>query len=252
MSIRQNRLTESVLREPNWASQHGCETCQIGKFCLPLDLPKDDCAALDRLMYVSRAQDAGRPLVHAGDPLRAIYAVRAGCFKSVSVDPDGNERVVDFHLPSELIGLDAIYAGTHPSDVVAVTVGKVCVFPYKALIGLATRNPKLLNSWLRSFSKNLLGQQAQGVDGAADQRFAGFLLRLSWRLPLRGELNDRFLLPMSRIDLASHLRVANGTLSRMIGHLQNAGMIRVDDRLVEIVDFDSLRRAAGAAADISL
>ncbi len=252
MSIRQNKLTESVLREPNWESQHGCDVCPVGQFCLPAGLPLDDCVALNKLMYVSRAQEAGRPLVHAGDPLQALYAVRAGCFKSVSVDPDGNERVVDFHLPSELIGLDAIYSGSHLSEVIAVTVGKVCIFPYKSLLDLASSSPELLNSWLKSFSKNLLAQLAHGVDNTADQRLAGFLLRLSLRLPMRGELNDRFLLPMSRIDLASHLRVANGTLSRVIARLQGEGMIRVDDRLVEIVDFDSLRRAAGVLADISL
>ncbi len=252
MSIRENKLAEAVQREANWTSGHSCDHCPIGHYCLPLELPAEQAAVLSKIMYVSRALDAGQSLVHAGDPLDALYAVRAGCLKSVSVDENGNEQIIGFHLPSELIGLDAIYSGFHSADVKTVTIGKVCVFPYRPLLSLASRSPELMQNWLRIFSKNLLDQYAHGVDNTADQRLAGFLLRVSLRLPMRGELNDRFLLPMSRIDIARHLRLANGTLSRMIARLQDAGMIRVDDRLVEIVDFDKLKRAAGALANVTL
>ncbi len=252
MSTRQDKIAEAVLQDANWVSTHGCDQCPIGQYCLPLDLAPAQAAALNKIRYLSRALEAGQSLVHSGDRLQAIYAVRAGCLKSVRVDEEGNEQIIDFHLPSELIGLDAIYSGIHTADVVTVTMAKVCIFPYQALLSLASRHPDLMQGWLRLFSKNLLGQYAHGVDNTADQRLAGFLLRIALRLPQRGELNERFLLPMSRIEIARHLRVANGTLSRMIARLQAQGMVRVDDRMVEILDFDKLKRAAGALASVTL
>ncbi len=252
MSSTKNKLRAAVLQDSNWHSEHGCGECPISEYCLPLGLSCADSESLGRLMQVSRPLECGQPLIHAGDPLRALYAVRAGCFKTTAVDLDGNERVVDFHLPSELIGLDAIFTGVHPSDVTAVTMGKLCIFPYRALLNLAGQTPGLLDSLLKLFSKNLLAQLAHTVDNTADQRLAGFLLRLSLRLPRRGEINDRFLLPMSRTDIASHLRVATGTLSRMIASLQDRDLVRVEDRLVEIIDVEGLQASAGPLAEIIL
>lgn len=224
----------------------------MAEFCLPLGLTCEEGAAIEGIMHVSRALAAGQALVHAGEPMRALYAVRAGCFKTTMLDQEGNERVVEFHLPSELIGLDAIYSGVHPSDISAVSIGKLCVFPYDSLMKLAAKSPHLIENLMKLLSKNLLMHFAYGVDNTADQRLAGFLLRLSLRMPQRGEANDRFLLPMRRVDIASHLRVANGTLSRLIAALQEKDLVRIDDRLVEIVDFEGLQQAAGPLADIVL
>ena len=47
---------------------------------------------------------AGKTLFEAGSPATAIYAVRAGCLKSFTVDTDGTERVRGFYLPGDEFG----------------------------------------------------------------------------------------------------------------------------------------------------
>ena len=47
-------------------------------------------------------------MFRAHDPFKAIYAVRAGMVKTVSVDPDGKEQALGFYLPGEVIGLSGI------------------------------------------------------------------------------------------------------------------------------------------------
>ena len=49
-----------------------------------------------------------------GDPFDAIAAVRAGTVKTYVVDREGRERVLGFHLPGEVIGLDAIDGEHYP------------------------------------------------------------------------------------------------------------------------------------------
>ncbi|MGK0337213.1 MAG: CRP/FNR family transcriptional regulator, partial [Candidatus Azotimanducaceae bacterium] len=48
------------------------------------------------------------PLFEAGQAFTSLFAVRAGAVKTYSTDNKGNEQVIGFYLPGELIGLDAI------------------------------------------------------------------------------------------------------------------------------------------------
>ena len=82
--------------------------------------------------HVSLAE-AGRTLFAAHDPANAIYVVRAGCVKSVTIDDEGNERVRGFHLPGDLVGLDALGTERYPASAVAVVPSQVCRVP-KSLV----------------------------------------------------------------------------------------------------------------------
>ena len=49
---------------------------------------------------------------------------------------------------------------------------------------------------------------------------------------------------MSRLDIASYLRLATETVSRVLARFQKAGVVKVDRKQVRIKDMEELRAIA--------
>ena len=92
-----------------------CKSCSLYQLCLPLGLEEGDLDKLESIIKRRRVIEKGSFLYHSGDKLKSLYAVRSGSFKSYTPVADSAEQVVGFHLPGELIGLDAIYGEQHRS-----------------------------------------------------------------------------------------------------------------------------------------
>ncbi len=190
---------------------------------------------------------AGDHIFRAGDPFESIYTVRAGTVKTYSVDQEGREQVLDFHLAGEVMGLDAIDEDWHRSNAVALDTVVLSQFSFTRLSMLAARLPRLQKILFRLLSRDIGRAALLAGDWSADERLAAFLIGLSRRLAARGSSPDRFELTMARIDIANHLRLAPETVSRVLKHFQAGGLIRVDRRQVELLDRVRLE-ALGASA----
>ena len=129
---------------------------------------------------------AGDHVFRTGDPFDAIAAVRAGTVKTYVHDHEGRERVLGFHLPGEVIGLDAIDGEQYPCNAIALDTVTLCRFSFPRMAELAARLPGLQQQLFRLLSRDIgVGNRLAG-DWSADQRMAAFLLGLSRRLTARG------------------------------------------------------------------
>jgi len=220
--------SESTTARPNCALCPASQQCMIGGLC---DAAVAQWNALVQ-SHVSLAE-AGRTLFAAHDAANAIYVVRAGCVKSVTIDDEGNERVRGFHLPGDLVGLDALGAERYPASAVAVVPSQVCRVPKALVMQKLTESPALAQRLLQRMSCDLAQAQALAGDYNADQRVAAFLLDMNARLhPLPGTPAR---LPMSRGDIANHLRLATETVCRVLTRFSTKGLIQSDDRKIRLL-----------------
>ena len=83
-------------------------------------------------------------------------------------------------------------------------------------------------------------------DLSADERIALFLRSLSSRFARRGYSEREFILSMSRRDIASHLRLATETVSRVLARFQDGGLVTVNRKNIVIKDEDGLKLTAQA------
>ena len=187
---------------------------------------------------------AGEHVFRAHDPFRAIFAVRGGTVKTVSVDADGNEQVLGFYIPGEVVGLNAIYPERYPCDAIALENSYFCRFSFPAISALATRMPGLQQQLFRLISKELGMATRLAGDHTADERVAAFLLDLAERYAAQGFPARRLHLAMSRNDIAAHLRLAPETVSRILGRFREAGMVDLDGREVTLREADHLHALA--------
>ena len=219
-------------------------TCAFSHACRAQGM--DKAALLDLHMLIEHAGPlhAGEHVFREGDPFEAIAAVRAGTVKTYIIDRDGHEHVLGFHLPGEVIGLNAIDADRYPCNAVALDTVMLCRFSFPKISILAARLPGLQQHLFRLMSRDIGNAVLLAGDWTADQRMAAFLLGLSRRLAERGFSPDRFQLTMARTDIANYLRLAPETVSRVLKRFQDEGLLRVDRREVELTGRERLRELA--------
>jgi CRP/FNR family transcriptional regulator len=221
-----------------------CSTCAFSQACLDEGMDKRALMDLHVLVEHVGPFHAGDHLFREGDPFEAIAAVRAGTVKTYVVDRDGHEHVLGFHLPGEVIGLNAIDGDTYPCNAVALDTVMLCRFSFPKIAVLATRLPGLQRQLFRLLSRDIGRAALLAGDWSADQRMAAFLVGLSRRLAARGFSATRFQLTMARTDIANYLRLAPETVSRVLRRFQEEGRLVVDRRELEFLDAPALEALA--------
>jgi len=221
-----------------------CTTCAFSNACVAAGYGKADMAELQCLIEHVGPFERGACVFRTGDAFRAIYAVRSGVVKTVLVDSEGQEQVLGFYLPGEVVGLNAIYPEHYPCDAVALETTEFCRFSFPAMSELAARVPTVQQHLFRLLSKELGTASLLAGDHSADERMAAFLLDLGERFATRGFSPTAFHLSMSRADIANYLRLAAETVSRVLGRFRTQGLVHIEGRDVELLDLDALRRLA--------
>jgi len=218
-----------------------CSTCAFGEVCVPSGYDKAALRDLHCLVQHTGPLRAGDTIFRTSDRFESIYAVRAGTVKTRVIDAQGREQVLGFHLPGEVIGLAAIHPAKYPCDAIALDTVYLCRFSFPALASLASRMPDVQQQLFRLLSADISKAAVLAGDYTAGERLAAFLLLLGRRFAARGFSATRFRLGMPRSDIACHLRLAPETVSRVLRQFQDQGLVRVEEREVELLQPGLLR-----------
>lgn len=227
-----------------------CRACGLYRLCLPGGLDEAQCRRLERLIVRRRPIKRGERLFGAGDRFRCIYAIRSGAMKTWVPVQGVAQRIVGFHLPGEVLGLDAISAGHHPHTAEALEDTGVCEVPFEAFEHLARDLAGLQRQMFRIMSSEIARAQTGRAPlsrGSTPAQLALLLLHISAGLRQRGFLDTEYRLSMSRSDIANHLGVAVETVCRVLAQFQGEGVLLVRRRCIRLLDPARLRTIAGLA-----
>lgn len=226
-----------------------CQNCSLSTLCLPMALTPDDVRRLNKIIKRNRPLHRGDHLFHEGETFESLRVVTTGSIKTYSTGDDRSERVLGFHLPGELIGLDAIENNTHRCSAKALETTLVCEIPFNQLEQLSSDIPSLQHQLYQLLSREI-GHEYEmlmllGKRGA-DERLATFLISLSERFKNRGFSATDFFLSMSRSEIGNHLGLAVETISRIFTRFQEEGIICVERKHVQLLDQQRLQTLANA------
>ena len=84
---------------------------------------------------------------------------------------------------------------------------------------------------------------------AAEDRVASLLLSISKRNRRRKLSAKNFRLPMTRAEIGSYLGVTLETVSRIFSRFQKQEIVKVDNKEIELLDIDALKRIAKVQSD---
>ncbi|HQT26306.1 MAG TPA: fumarate/nitrate reduction transcriptional regulator Fnr [Burkholderiales bacterium] len=228
-----------------------CSRCSLRELCLPIGFGPAELEQLDSLAGSKKLVKRGEYLYRTGAPFASIYAVRGGFFKTSVLHEDGREHVTGFHMMGDIMGLDAISAGTHGCDAVALECSEICEIPFDSLSELSMSMPVLRRNLHRIMSREIaFDHEIMLMLGKmrAEERLAAFLLNLSQRFSARGYSAASFQLRMTREEIGSYLGLKLETVSRIFSKFQDEGLIAVQKKLIELKDANGLKRLVGSLA----
>jgi CRP/FNR family transcriptional regulator, anaerobic regulatory protein len=221
-----------------------CSECSLRDLCVPLGLSVEDMRALEGTVKTHRKLSKGDFLYRVGDPFRSLFAIRSGSTKTCEIAADGGVQITGFHLPGELLGIDAISSEKHPCDVVALETSEICELPFSKLEALARELPGLQHQLFRIMSREIVEEEVQLLmlgRMKAEERLAAFLVNFSKRYQRLGHPPNDLRLPMSRQDLGDYLGLALETVSRLFSRFQEENLISVQGRSVKLLNVEALK-----------
>lgn len=236
---------------PHWdaaalAADHPCFGCPARGLALCNALDDDDLADFRRC-GATRVLEPGEALCWEGDAAAHVFSVTHGVLRLARLLSDGRRQVTGFAFAGDFIGVTLEDA--HPFTIEAVTAARLCRFPrarFDAFVEAHSRMERRLHS---AAADELAAAREQIVllgRKTAAERVASFLLQMARHTSQVSGEPLRVLLPMSRIDIADYLGLRIETVSRELGSLKAARLVRMESVHALLV-LDRARLEARAA-----
>lgn len=194
---------------------------------------------------VTRGYQRGERIYGPGDRT-GLFIVHRGLVKVHRLTESGTEQLIRLMSPGDFLGETALLADTTTDHfAVALQPSELCMISRERFTRLLGQHPSVAVQMLQTVSGRL-GEAEQMVSAlsgqSVGQRLAQQLLLLA------DEAGDaKFRLPTTKKELASYLGTTAETLSRRLGTLQKAGVIRLGPRRqIEVLDPRALRQVASA------
>ncbi|MFL9926068.1 fumarate/nitrate reduction transcriptional regulator Fnr [Herbaspirillum lusitanum] len=229
------------------ALRASCSACSMHQLCLPMGLDQGDMQRLEQVISRRRRIKRDEVLYRPNDKFDMLYAIRLGHFKTFQQNPNGGQQITGFQMAGELLGMDAIGAGVHLCQAVALEDSEVCEIPFASLEELFRDVPVLLRQFHRMMSLEISREQRVMLtlgSMTAQQKMAAFLVNLSSRYVSRGYSSTRFQLRMTREEIGNYLGLAVESVSRLFSSFKKSGVVDVNHRELELLDLPALRAIA--------
>ena len=221
-----------------------CASCSLSELCLPRGMGLGALEKLESIVKRAAPLQKGDVLFRAGDEFKGVYAVRSGLIKVFVTADDGEEQIVGFFLPGEMLGLDAVDTQVHACSAVALETSSYCAVPFSELSEICKEIPELQNQLFRIMGRELSEENKMLLTLGkknSEEKVATFLLTISERYHHLGYSASEFKLTMSRQEIGNYLGITFETVSRVIGRLQRNGIIKVNRKSIRIIDMVALK-----------
>ncbi len=230
---------------PATAKRKICRACDAAGGCLALKMMEHSGQA-GLVRNNSRVLGQGEHVFREGEEANALYIVRSGSVKSYLITEDGEEQVLGFCLPGDVMGLDGLGSEACMSSAITLETTSICRLQFAQMSerGRGRVYPRLISDQLAREHNLILMLARKDADG----KLASFLLDLSRRFKRSGYAGNAYKLSMSRQDIGNYLGLVIETVSRTLTRFQESGLLEVNRRTLEIHDLDALKYIAGGQA----
>jgi CRP/FNR family transcriptional regulator len=177
--------------------------------------------------------------------LSALYIIKSGSIKSYVTHNDGDEQILNFLIPGDILGLDGLDTQQYGSSAIALQTSAVCAVPLQQFRSILA---ELVPGWLIKLATDNLSKQGRNITllnkKKAKARIAAFLIDMADNYKSLGCSDKSFELSMSRDDIGNYLGLASETVSRTLTQLQQEGSVKMERKNVTIINAPYLSEMA--------
>lgn len=213
-----------------------------------IDLDESEAGCIAGLERHRADFSRGERIIDEGDRHRDVYTIREGwCMMSRAL-PDGRRQVTNFCLPGDFLCFNAGLLERSSRDISALTDVRAYRIPPDDIMRLFARAPRLAVAfaWSNAQDESILAERLTSLGRrTAYERVAHLFVELWRRLELL-DLTEggRFLLPVTREQLADALGLSTLHLYRTLRKLQGDRLLDLRPGGVRILDMPGLETAA--------
>ena len=220
---------------------------------LPFFRPLSEQAILEvNRLFEDRETTAGQAIYFEGDPAARFYLVSNGKIKLLRHTMSGREVLLDILQAGEYFGSMASSSEKSYSETaIAQTAGCVLQISTQDFKTILNQHPAVTLQVLEAVSKRLEESQEiiKQLSGySIEQRVAATLIRLAMKMGEPKQKDVLIQLPFSRQDLAAMTGTTVETVSRLMSHFTEEGLISTGRRWVAVSDLAGLERIVNEAA----
>ncbi len=202
---------------------------------LPADALARVSPAIQRKSY-----GRGQLVFQQGEPAGGFFVILAGKVKLRVCSGTGKEQVLHFFEAGDSFGEAAILAGEgYPADAVTLSESRMVYIPAEPFLDEMRADPDFAFLVMRSMARRLT-EFAQIIENLSTREVRARLASYILSQRRRGGESPSLRLPVGKGELACLLGTTAESLSRALRNLSEQGMIRVEGKMITVIDPDAL------------
>jgi len=213
-------------------------------------LPDDALAALMGRGQLKRY--AKRDVVYRrGEPGDSLMVVVEGRIKLTNINAGGREIVLHYLVPGDIYGeIAALDGGERAANAVALEDSEIFLIHTRDLMPTLRAHPDAMLEIIKALCEKVRAGAALIEDSTLEMRarVARGLLRLARQYGQKGAEGIYVQLALSQEELGNYLGLSRPNVSRQLGQLKEANVIRIDGTQIVITDEEGLDDIADAAS----
>lgn len=188
-----------------------------------------------------RSMARGEVVIDYGGSVHGVYCVLGGVLKLLVNTGQRNEKIVGLVGAGQTFGEALLFlAQPSPTRAVAIDDGLLLVLPGGVLTDMLDSSPGLVVWWLRRVSQRVGGLLAELKADAGQSSVQRIVRWLVAKVGARsGETRIR--LDISKANVAASLNMTPESFSRVLRHLRQEGLVRVEGREIVVPNPARLR-----------
>lgn len=189
-------------------------------------------------------------LLIEGDECSAVYSVLDGWLALSKTLEEGQNQIIDFALPGDIVDPAAADGVTSTVTVEALTDGALAAMPYRSWERMTADWPELQHA-ARVIEAAKQARRAERMlrlgKGIAEMRVAYALLEFCIRLdPACGSRCSTFHIPLTQQQLGDYVGLSSIHVCRTMRRMSRNGIIEMRDHMdIRIIDPQALAKLAG-------
>lgn len=204
--------------------------------------------ALQNVEFNCRTCGVGEVVVPQGKTVNESTLLLDGFAGRVVAMKSGRRQITALHVVGDFVDLHSFVLKRMDHSIEALTPCRVAAIPHADLTQITERFPHLTRMlWLLTVIDGAIHRAWLSAFGrrSALERTAHLVCELFLRLQVVGKTDRQsFRLPLTQMELSEILGVSSIHLNRVIQELRRGGLLKWQEQVVTIVDWDKLAGCA--------